>query len=643
MLTTAGTFNFSATVTNAASATATQAFVITISQPPLTVTTTSLSTAKEGVAYTATLIASGGTAPYSWAISSGNLPFGITLQGGGYLTGTPAKGTLGTYTFTVTVTDSSSTPLAGQGSLYLTVEKGGYTVTVVIGSGLKSGTTRVLSGTTLVATLAGGGSTTLSFDLGTTPQISVDTTVQNPSDTGIRYRAEESKITVSELIPSVTFNYVAEYAIELKTDPSTIGSQTGSGWYKEGYVLRNTAQSEIADAANPGIQYRFASWKLPTGETVSNRDLALTVNAAGTCTANYDTYYKLTLSSPYGDTNISNWYKAGNTAEWSVKNAQVSMPGFFGIFGGKLNAVNPTGSVVMDAPKTMTVSWEPDYTLPFILIPLALLVLVFGAYGIYLLLHGPRTKPQFQGPPQPPPQWARPVPPPPPPQPAVPPPWYRPIPPPPPQTTVVMIGGDNNKPKIGPPTTKEQLMEKFGELLEKYGDELKGSGQSPGLPKIGIAPGASKPPAAELPSPVAGEEKSSTDEFGTLCNFKSKRLLRPVTTKWKKLATKDTLLESGGKETGDGISGTLIVWARDIYQEWEIVTCELPLGHEGSHDRSIIETVYSLLNGITEVKVYKPEEELVPPKPHYTDSMPQIDVESCEIVTTDKLPPATTT
>ena len=206
-----------------------------------------------------------------------------------------------------------------------------------------------------------------------------------------------------------------------------------------------------------------------------------------------------------------------------------------------------------------------------------------------------------------------------------------------------MIGGDNNKPKIGPPTTKEQLMEKFGELLEKYGDELKGSGQSPGLPKIGIAPGASKPPAAELPSPVAGEEKSSTDEFGTLCNFKSKRLLRPVTTKWKKLATKDTLLESGGKETGDGISGTLIVWARDIYQEWEIVTCELPLGHEGSHDRSIIETVYSLLNGITEVKVYKPEEELVPPKPHYTDSMPQIDVESCEIVTTDKLPPATTT
>jgi predicted site-specific integrase-resolvase len=33
-----------------------------------------------------------------------------------------------------------------------------------------------------------------------------------------------------------------------------------------------------------------------------------------------------------------------------------------------------------------------------------------------------------------------------------------------------MIGGD--KPKLGPGTTREQLMEKFGELLQKYEEEI---------------------------------------------------------------------------------------------------------------------------------------------------------------------------
>ena len=205
-----------------------------------------------------------------------------------------------------------------------------------------------------------------------------------------------------------------------------------------------------------------------------------------------------------------------------------------------------------------------------------------------------------------------------------------------------MIGGDNTKAKLGPPTTKEQLMEKFGELLEKYGDEIKTSNPSQGSPKIEIAPQNRRPSAAELPPSVSGKAKDDRDEDSTLCNFTSKRLLRPVSTNWKKVATKDTLLESGEKETEDGAGGTLVVWARDIYQEWEIVTCGLPRGHEGPHERSTVQTVYSLLNSITEVKMYKPEQELTPPKPHYTDSMPQIEVADYEIVTSDKLPPATT-
>ncbi|HEY3356767.1 MAG TPA: putative Ig domain-containing protein, partial [Polyangia bacterium] len=47
--------------------------------PPVAITTTSLPGATVGVAYSATLAAGGGTAPYTWAVTAGALPAGLTL------------------------------------------------------------------------------------------------------------------------------------------------------------------------------------------------------------------------------------------------------------------------------------------------------------------------------------------------------------------------------------------------------------------------------------------------------------------------------------------------------------------------------------------------------------------------------------
>ena len=59
-----------------------------------------------GVAYSATLAATGGVTPYTWAVVSGALPPGVTLTAAtGALAGTPSK--QGRYTFTVRVTDSN--------------------------------------------------------------------------------------------------------------------------------------------------------------------------------------------------------------------------------------------------------------------------------------------------------------------------------------------------------------------------------------------------------------------------------------------------------------------------------------------------------------------------------------------------------
>lgn len=71
------------------------------------VTTTSLPGATVGTAYNQTLAASNGTAPYTWSISTGALPAGLSLTAAtGVISGTPT--TAGTVNFTVMVTDSAT-------------------------------------------------------------------------------------------------------------------------------------------------------------------------------------------------------------------------------------------------------------------------------------------------------------------------------------------------------------------------------------------------------------------------------------------------------------------------------------------------------------------------------------------------------
>jgi hypothetical protein len=55
--------------------------------------------------FTLQLDGMGGQPPYSWSVASGSLPPGLTLTGSGVLVGTPT--TVGTYDFTVEITDSS--------------------------------------------------------------------------------------------------------------------------------------------------------------------------------------------------------------------------------------------------------------------------------------------------------------------------------------------------------------------------------------------------------------------------------------------------------------------------------------------------------------------------------------------------------
>jgi hypothetical protein len=86
---------------------------------PLAITTSSLTGGSVNVPYTASLAASGGVPPYTWSITSGSLPTGLTLSSSGFISGTPT--TQGTSTFTVQVSDSQATPATATATLSLAI------------------------------------------------------------------------------------------------------------------------------------------------------------------------------------------------------------------------------------------------------------------------------------------------------------------------------------------------------------------------------------------------------------------------------------------------------------------------------------------------------------------------------------------
>ncbi|CAD1797665.1 autotransporter domain-containing protein [Xanthomonas euroxanthea] len=272
---TAGSFSFNVTATDSTSGTpsqATQSYSLTIAAPPIVVAPSTLPAATRGTAYSQTLSASGGAAPYTYTLASGTLPAGLTLASNGTLSGTATVE--GSFNFTVTATDAGS--FTGDQAYSLTVA--GPNV-VLPASTLPAGTAG--QAYTAAITPATGGTAPYSYALtgGVLPAgVVVDAATGSLSGTPTVAGTFTFTLTVSDSTPSPAAQASRGYTLTIAAPvivvvPTTLPAAT-----------RGTAYSQTLSASGGTAPYTYtlASGTLPAGLTLaSNGTLSGTATVEG--------------------------------------------------------------------------------------------------------------------------------------------------------------------------------------------------------------------------------------------------------------------------------------------------------------------------------------------------------------------------
>jgi uncharacterized protein (TIGR03437 family) len=144
---------------------------------------------------------------YTYALTSGVLPSGLSLTTGGQITGTPAMGTMGDYPVTVMATDSSTPAITGTVSFTVVVGNGLFVTSTI----LTTGTINSTSWTGGIVATGGVGPYTFTRDSGTLPAgltLQSDGTLTGTPTAGstatVVFRATDSNGVTGTV--SVTFN-----------------------------------------------------------------------------------------------------------------------------------------------------------------------------------------------------------------------------------------------------------------------------------------------------------------------------------------------------------------------------------------------------------------------------------------------------
>jgi hypothetical protein len=277
-----GTSTFTATVNDSSSPgqSASATAGITIAPTALVITSSSLPSVTVGSTYSQALGVSGGTAPYSWTITSGRLPAGLSLTpSSGTITGLTS--TVGTSTFTATVTDSSSPAQVTSATASVIVAPTTLSIASTTLAQSTSGTAYVqtlqaIGGTAPYTWSIGSGQLPLGLSLSSsgvisgTPQLNSSSSFAvTVTDSGTPIQMQSASLTITATTPQV-----------VPTAPlSIVSSALSSGTANSSY-----SQALQATGGTPSYTWSITSGSLPAGLTLAASTGAIsgTPSAGGT-------------------------------------------------------------------------------------------------------------------------------------------------------------------------------------------------------------------------------------------------------------------------------------------------------------------------------------------------------------------------
>jgi len=272
----AGTFNFTGRAADADNRTGSRAYTLTVSCPTVIVNPNTLPKGAVGVAYNQTLTASGGAASYTFAVTTGTLPTGLTLNPNGTLSGTPSA--TGDFNFTVQATDANNC----KGSR-------AYTVTIISCPAI----------TVNPSALPNGGvgqpypNTTLSASGGAAPYTFAVTSGALPAGLTLSI----SGVLSGTPTAGGTFNFTVtatdansckgsrSYTLVINRPPTITGTTLSR---QQGAAGTTSTIATVSDAEDAAGSLTVTVTSLPAGITVTgitNTNGTITANVAASCNA----------------------------------------------------------------------------------------------------------------------------------------------------------------------------------------------------------------------------------------------------------------------------------------------------------------------------------------------------------------------
>ncbi len=304
--TSSGLFNFTARVTDSATQTDDQALSITVAAPSLAITPASLPDPVVSTSYTQTVSAADGIAPYTYAVTSGGLPPGLTLSTAGDLTGAPTAA--GSFPFTVTATDSTG-GTAGTGSQAYTFTIAPPTLTLTPASLLNP----VIGQSFIQALSTDGGTAPYSYNVtGTLPPgitFSGTSLSGTPTSTG----SYNFTVSVSDSTGGTAGSTSRSYSVTIAAPTITVTPTTLTDAQRGG-----TAATTFA-ASGGTAPYAFSViGSLPAGVSLSaSGELSGAIGASGV--------FNFTVTA--NDSTAGGTYSGSQAISWTVTGPAIALSG----------------------------------------------------------------------------------------------------------------------------------------------------------------------------------------------------------------------------------------------------------------------------------------------------------------------------